>query len=167
MERATDFVNEIAAYLEPYMNTDFMSVFGIERAVATFNTVNHRKVLMRYGAARVALITSDYVVKFDYDKDNVDVCGGCENEMENYQRARAGGYEYLLAKITRVEALGHYFYIMPRVRFIGKYDDFVGLTEEEEDWVNDNLYDMHVNNFGVMDGHTVIVDYAWWDGRSA
>ena len=61
IERAKDFIKEIYPYLA---RADF-ECWNTMNIVEQYNHDYSRKVLFRHGIARVALITSDYVVKFD------------------------------------------------------------------------------------------------------
>lgn len=161
--RAQKFIQQIFPFIEDIME-DF---YEIEDAVDTFNETYHRKVSMRYGDARVALITSDYVVKFTYDYEAEEEIGGGENEIALYEQAVKDGFEYLFAKVSRYEYMGKYFYIMPKIDHIGERknlwnhaDDF--MTPEEQNWCEDHfLIDLHSSNFGFRGGKVCIVDYAY------
>ena len=62
-ERAKDFIAQIYPYIEKAnFDTD-----GMSSLVEEFNEKYSRKVLFKCGIARIALITSDYVVKYTYD----------------------------------------------------------------------------------------------------
>ena len=160
IERAKDFVKEVYPYVE---NAHFDCWFMGEQ-IAQFNEEHNRKVLFRHGIARIALITSDYVVKFDYDLDEVEEVGGGEDEIALYELAKADGFAYLFAEVTRYEYNGKKFYIMPRIYGINeeRWDHAEAfMTQEEIDWCDDhNLSDLHCNNYGFRKGHVCIVDYA-------
>jgi hypothetical protein len=155
--RAIRFIQQIFSYI-----ADCHTVRSYRDAVLAFNLKHNRKVICNNGMTRVALITSDYVVKIDYCPENVERWGGGEQEVEFYQMASSEGYGYLFAKITPYHYKGHTFYIMPRVHGIGrKFDDAdTYMTEEESDWCwEHDLYDLHNQNYGWKDGHVVIIDY--------
>ena len=160
VERAKDFVKEIY----PYMERAEFGCWMMMEEVALFNEEHHRKVQFKHGIARVALITSDYVVKYDYDPEEVDAVGGGEAEVELYAQAEAEGFAYLLAKVTRYEYNGKRFYIMPRINGINgdrweHADAF--MTDEEIAWCDrHHLSDLHCNNYGFRKGQVCIVDYA-------
>lgn len=148
----------------PNMNSKDFKLY-----TAYFNHSRSRKVTFKYGLARYAFITSDYVVKIDYSAFGVLCYGGCENEMKAYALAVHDGYEYLFAKISRYNYKGINFYIMPRVE--GKTcdeeeDAFEYMTEEEQDWcVNNGLSDLHCNNFKLVNDEPIIFDYASMRGQ--
>ena len=156
--RAERFIHQLYDYI-----CDCGNYREIENAISRFNYMNRRNVIFRHGLTRIAFITSDYVIKMDFGSGyNMTQFGGCENECRIYEEAVAEGYEYLFAKPTMVEYEGHNFYIMPRIRNIGRYDYDVSeyLTEEENDWVEERVFDLHYRNYGWKDGHPVIFDYA-------
>jgi len=143
---------------------DCQDVWDFRDAVAMFNRVYTRKVRCKNGIARVAFISSDYVVKLEYDPYEVSSVGGGENEMAIYAIAEQEGFAYLFAKVSRFEYNGKRFYIMPRIHGIGKceysYADEL-MTDEENDFCNRHrITDLHSNNYGFRKGHVCLVDYA-------
>ena len=56
---------------------------------------------------------------------------------------------------------------MPRIKHIGEYDEewfndtLFDTVILSYDFIQDNFYDFHENNFGIKNGHPVIIDYAW------
>ena len=165
-ERAMDFVKELYPYLVDCGAFDRHILSRYATAVSAFNDDKHRKVHFAHGIARVAFITSDYVIKYEYNPNNVDFYGGCENEVIRYARAEEEGFAYLFAKISRYIYEGHVFYIMPKVYGIGReqYEDKYAdefMTEEESDFVYGlGISDMHYQNYGFRKGHVCLVDYA-------
>ena len=161
--RAMRFLHSIYPYIEDYLR----DVDAIEYAVNTYNYKHSRKVEMRYGSARIALITSDYVIKWDYDDENVTDIGGCEKEWEIYCNAQKDGMEYLLAECTLIDYNGTIFEIMPRIRAIGPSHHKTGICYMisciEEEWLRKVglLYDLHDWNWGIMHNKPVIIDYAY------
>ena len=97
IERAKDFVKEVYPYLE---RADFER-WETMQLIREYNSRYTRNVKCASGIARVALITSDYVVKFEYDEEEVDNVGGGEAEVELYAIAKAEGFAYLFAEVTR------------------------------------------------------------------
>ena len=138
---------------------------------AYFNHSHSRKVAFKYGLARYAFITSDYVIKIDYSSLGVLCYGGCENEMETYALAVHDGYEYLFAKISYYNYKGIDFYIMPRID--GKTCDeeesaYEYMTEEEQDWcMSKGLSDLHYKNFKLINNKPIIFDYASIRGQES
>ena len=157
-ERAKDFVKMIFPLIE-----DCQDVWDYRDAVAMFNRVYTRKVRCSNGIARVAFISSDYVVKVEYDSYEVASVGGGENEMRMYAIAEQEGFAYLLAKVSRFNYMDRTFYIMPRIHGIGKHGSNANefMTDEENDFCDrHNIGDLHCNNYGFRNGHVCIVDYA-------
>lgn len=157
-ERAKDFIKEIYPLIE---NDNWWIDYAI--SVDVFNKNNNRKVLCFHGAARVALITSDYVVKIEYDENEVEDIGGCENEVELYEYAKREGFAYLFAAITPFQYKDRIFYIMPRIRNVGKYEEYADayMTDDEIAFCDKyGVTDLHRNNYGMRNGHVCIVDYA-------
>lgn len=158
VERAKDFVEEVFPYI-----ANCMSPWQMESFIRQYNADFTRNVLVRSGLSRIALITSDYVVKFDYDEDEVDSIGGCDNEMELYASAKREGFSYLFAEITPYISHERTFYIMPRIRGIGsgrRYAEHY-MTEAEKDFCRRyRITDLHTNNYGFRHGHVCLVDYA-------
>jgi len=157
-ERAKDFIQQVFSYLEGCED-----VWDFRSAIQRFNEDYRRNVSVKNGIARVALITSDYVVKFNYDSDCVEDVGGCEEEIRLYADAEREGFAYLLAKITRYDYEGVSFYIMPRVRgFRNRWMNAeYFMTHAERVWCETHhLYDLHCGNYGFRNGHVCLVDYA-------
>lgn len=159
IERAQDFIQQIYPYIGQWENP-----WDIKDDIDCFNRTNSRKVIMKHGIARIALITSDYVVKYDFDKEEVAEVGGCEAEVALYAEAVKDGFDYLFAEITPYHYHGHDFYIMPRIRGINgnnwNHADYY-MTDEENAWCDDHhLSDLHCNNYGFRKGKVCIIDYA-------
>ena len=164
IERATDFIHEVY----PLIRNNLDNPWGLKKIMSEFNHKNSRDVKVANGSARVALISSDYVVKWDYDLDNVDEIGGCENEVELYDIAEREGFAYLFAKITRITCKDHYFYVMPRIHGIGRTEEraWQYMTREEKAWCErHHLTDLHDENYGWENHHIVIVDYAFQEDK--
>lgn len=159
IERAKDFIEQIYPYIK-----NFNSRYSVRDAVMEFNADHNRKVICNHGIARVAMITSDYVVKFDYDPDEVACVGGGEAEVRLYAQAERDGFAYLFAKVTRYEYSGRRFYIMPRIYGINESNWYYAdhyMTDEENAWCDSHhLSDLHCNNYGFRKGKVCIVDYA-------
>lgn len=159
-ERAMDFIKEL--YEVKGNNTFFKTNYGVRRIVAVYLSLHpRRRVKVEEGAARTAIITSDYVIKIDTGYP--DTYGGCEQEMEFYDYACDSGMEYLLAKPTRFKYKGMNFYIYPRASVYASmkhsrrwYDE---LTHDEQSFV-DEICDLHKGNIGFLHGRLCIIDYA-------
>lgn len=138
-----------------------------KNAVEIFNKRFHRDVRVAYGQTRVTLITSDYVLKVDYGMKK-GIFGGCEDEYRAYHKVAKDGFAHLFAKISSVMVNECVFYIMPRVDHIGeKYNGWNeaweegDLSSEESDYLNDNFFDLHSENYGRINGKLIVVDYAF------
>lgn len=158
--RAQKFIQQVASYIANC--TDYCD---LEEAMLNFMIDNpRRKVAVSHGMARMVLITSDYVVKMDYNQDWVDSVGGGEEEIEFYSLAEREGMAYLFAKVSRYEYNGKKYYIMPRVRGInsnGWCNAYCYMTREEEAWCKSHgLCDLHALNYGFKNGKVCIFDYA-------
>lgn len=160
-ERAKDFIAQIFPYIE---RSDY-DCEAMETLVDEFNKTYSRKVILKHGIARIALITSDYVVKYTYDAYEAEEAGDGENEIKLYAEAERDGFAYLFAKVTRYEYNNYVFYIMPRIHGIDPYSCIHAdehMTDEENDWCDKHhLTDLHCNNYGFRKGHVCIVDYAY------
>ena len=159
--RAMNFLRSIFPYIDGYM----WDVSEVEYQVEKYNYDKSRHVSVCCGSARIALITSDYVIKWDYDNDCVEDIGGCDDEYRAYQEAKRVGYEYLLAEVTPVEYQGFSFVIMPRIKHVGgennggEIRDY--LTEQEYKWVIKFDKDIHSYNWGIRNGKACLIDYAF------
>lgn len=158
--RAKKFLKSIFPYIDGYM----FCVGDVEERVNEYNRDKSRHVQVCSGSARIALITSDYVIKWDYDEDCVNDIGGCEDERRAYEAAMKDGYEYLLAEITLVDFHGYQFGIMPRIKKIGPMyhegDIQEYLTPNEFDWLFEFDKDIHHWNWGIRCGKPCVIDYA-------
>lgn len=164
VERAKDFIKDVFPYIEDSMEYPWV----IRSRIRKYNAERSRAVQVASGSARVALITSDYVVKFEYDECEVQCIGGGENEIYLYNLAKQDGFAYLFAEITPVEWAGYTFYIMPRIRGINDSNGrgWKYMTVEERIWCEKHsLTDLHNGNFGFRNGHICIVDYGFQEDR--
>lgn len=148
----------------PYIHSCLFDLDELREKVDEYNRDRSRKVIFSYGSARAVLITSDYVIKWDYDDDCVKDIGGCDDERRAYEAAMKDGYEYLLAEITMVDFRGYRFGIMPRIRNVGP--DYHGgdikkyLTRDEYAWLSEFDKDIHHYNWGIRHGKPCVIDYA-------
>ena len=134
-------------------------------AIKYYNAHHFRKLKYDNGVSRIVIIRGDYVVKFNYRPtgDFSDGrAGDCESEQEIYARALRDGMAHLLAKTTVLTVNGLTFSIMPRIKGIGRnWCWWEHCTREEEEWLEDNLYDLHRYNVGYRKGKVCVIDYAW------
>ena len=161
--RAIKFIHSIYPYIE---NCTCLEEY--DTAIFKYNMKNNRRVHFDWGSARFALITSDYVVKMNYNPENVARWGGCEEEHRFYNKAYNEGFDYLFAKTKPYYYKGVVFYIMPRIHNIGKtyWDADAYMSAEEKRWCRKNgLIDLHYQNYGWKNNHIVIIDYGANDYR--
>ena len=166
--RAQKFIKQIFPYIDGYMYDDLNET--IER-VQRFANEKRRKVLVNYGVSRIAIITADYVIKWDrhfaQNKYERSRAGDCKKEYLTWRWLldENPGYAYLFAEITRFRFGGENFYIMPRVRGINRDRDVYAyecVDGDEEDFLCEWFYDLHSGNFGIdRKGNVTIFDYAW------
>lgn len=159
VERAEDFIKELLEYKGK--NT-FQKDYGIRGTVGKYQTVHpRRRIEVSSGAARTAIITSDYVIKIDTGRP--DMYGGCEQEMKFYDYACDCGMEYLLAKPTLFKYKRMKFYIYPRAKVhasMKRSRNWYGeLTYNEQSFVEE-ICDLHEGNVGFLHGKLCIIDYA-------
>ncbi len=162
--RAQKFIKQIFPYIDGCMYDNIEETI---KRVQGFAKEKCRKVLVNNGSSRIAIITADYVIKWDRYSHNKYEAGDCEKEYLTWRWLldENPGYAYLFAEITRFRFGGENFYIMPRVRGIDEdrhgyaYDYVEG---DEEEFLNEWFYDLHSGNFGIdRKGNVIIFDYAW------
>lgn len=158
--RAYRFINSVL----PYIKNALFDIDEIEKCIARYSHDHSRKVEVAWGSARIALITSDYVVKWDYDADCVNDIGGCLDEYDAYMKAKREGFDYLLAETTLVMIDNIMFSIMPRIKNIGprNHSGHISnyLTAIEWEWIRQFDKDIHHYNWGIRHGKACIIDYA-------
>ena len=154
-ERAIDFLKRIYPVIHDTMDRPWR----LERIIEEYNEQNRRDIHVYYGSARATLVTSDYVIKWEYDKDQADFVGGFDNEFNLYYLAEQDGFAYLFAKLTPFEYRDTFFCIMPRVRGAKSSNGtaWKHLTDEEKNWCKYHcLSDLHSGNYGFKDGKICI-----------
>ena len=118
------------------------------------------------GSSRMVVIGKDFVIKWDYDFENIESIGGCEDEFRIYKQSLSTGYSHLLAPIYRIYHRERYFYVMPRVDRVGAeehdnkgIEDFT--TADEFNWLANNIGDLHSWNWGLDEyDNPIVIDYA-------
>lgn len=161
--RAQRFIRAIAPYL-----MDCNDLYALQDAILEFMADHPRRnISYDHGLTRFAIITSDYVIKIDYNEEEVARFGGGEKEIAFYAMAEREGMAHLFAKISRYTFNGRTYYIMPKVTGIDEdrwEDAWAFMTKEECEWCEDhNLYDLHCKNYGIMNGQVKIIDYGAYD----
>lgn len=162
---AQNFIKRFFPYLVEFLTSTKNLYFHSRNVEKVLYTQYKRRVLILHGISRIAFITSNYVIKFDYNSD--DDFGNSETEYKFYQIAEREGYSYMFAKISKFTYNGYTFYIMPRVKGINEHR--VGawryMTDDERDFCDTyELNDLHGGNFGIEHGQLIIFDYASWGG---
>lgn len=153
--RATKFMESFYPYMRKYR---------IDLAVNRFNEEHHRVVRLCSGSVRHVLVTSDYVVKWNYHNGNSKCFGGCHEEYLRYQQIKNGEYSYLFAVITPIRVKGRIFYVMPRISRLAEEDEYIEdvLNSEELEYIFDilGIGDIHNENWGYLHNQPIIIDYA-------
>ena len=172
--RARKFLKSFWKYLEA---VDIHDLDMVQDALQSY-LLDHpsRRVNLCAGSARMALVTADYVIKWDYDEDNIEEIGGCDSEQWVYENAKRAGFSHLFAEVTPYDFEGYEFVIMPRIPNIGLgahrrlHCEYINemLTEAEEDYIRSiHLTDLHSYNWGIKNHKPVIIDYAYIDNYEA
>lgn len=156
--RARKFVKEIAPMMDN--RRDFYSVADAVREYETKHT--HRKVMFCHGAVRCVIITSDYVIKWDYDTESAKEYGGCVAESRLWKKLKDSEYADLFAPITCIRESGHYWYVMPCINGgTPKHRISYYVNEDVTDFLDSNhICDLHCKNWRLVRGKPVIFDYA-------
>ena len=166
IERAMRMAELLSSYMEN--GNKNASIYNKCRMAAFEYNKRHSRSSMSVdnGSTRVAFIISDYVLKVDYRE--IKSYGNSETELEAWDFIRENGMEEYFAEITKYTSKsGLTFYIMPRIKHVGEYDeDWFFETLYKTDivacgFIQDNFCDFHENNFGIKNGHPVMIDYAW------
>lgn len=145
---------------------DCYSIEDFEEAVNNYNATHTRALNYSHGVSRFAVIRADYVIKFNMVPERCFRDGRAGNnttEEEVYAMAVADGMEYLLAKTTVVNIEGRDIAIMPKINRVNDesryWQDFC--TEEECEWLENHINDLHDGNVGYKNKKVCVIDYAW------
>ena len=142
-----------------FANCKYLEDF--EYAVRQYNDTHCHQLKIAHGISRIAIIRSDYVIKFHRRADFEGWAGDNTSERKMYEKAVDDGYDYLLAEINLVNVDDVQVAIMPRIYGIDTtyhYEDY--LTWDEQEWVEQNIGDIHSKNFGIRNNTVCFVDYA-------
>lgn len=166
--RAAKFASFLARLFDGCATLD-----DFEDVINEYNSTHSHPLAYAYGVSRIAIIRADYVIKFNLmpDENWDDGYGNCRagdniTERAVYERAVADGYAYLLAKTTVLAIGGRDVSIMPRINGVNNERRYWGdyVTDEEYDWLTENICDIHDGNVGYYKGKPVVIDYGW-DGQ--
>ena len=154
--RAEKLIRRVYPYIKNCRTPD-----GVRKHIEEYNKEHHSKILVRNGAARFALIYSDYVIKFDYGSAK-EWAGGCKEEYQKYTEVIASSpYSYLFAEMTKIQIGRKDIYIMPRVKGVGESGKYwYNLTNADRRFINSVTADMHRGNYGRYNRKPKIIDYA-------
>lgn len=157
-ERASKFIDVMLPYL-----AECEKVSDFQLAVKKFCYFHpRRKVLCDNGSGRIAIITSDYVIKMDRFDGSAD-WGNCRSEFNLYQKVKDSDFDYLFAETKPVERGQFTFYVMPRIKGVDsrQYWADAYMTDDEYKFVRSlGVRDMHPGNFGIRHGKVCLIDYA-------
>ena len=142
------------------------SLDDFEFAIQEYNATHSRPLVYAHGVSRIAIIRSDYVIKFDFCPSGWwedGHAGSISSEAHVYEQAVADGMEHLLAKITVDTEDDRTFAIMPRIRNVGNENRYWRnyCTHAESEWLEDHINDLHENNLGYRNDKVCVIDYAW------
>lgn len=157
IDNAIRFLEVFAGECNSIKNQD-----AVRKALGRCNLKLHYRAKFNYGCTRYVIIGKDWAAKWDYIDDDSGF-GGCEDEVAMYNYAKNDGYEYLLAKPTKVKVSSYTFYIYPRATVLGIHSGHEleeVLNEVEIEYLTNNILDIHDENWGYIDGRPVIIDYA-------
>lgn len=166
IERAMRMAEILSSYMDSYSEID--SIYNkCSVAVKEYNIRHkHSSMSLESGSTRLAFIISDYVLKVDYQ--TIRSFGNSETELEAWNFICENGMEEYFAEITKYTSKsGIIFYIMPRIKHIGEYDEewfydtLYDIDIGAYHFIEDNFCDFHEGNFGIKNGHPVVIDYAW------
>ena len=160
VERATEFISDFIDFING-KTEHLYDCFWLCKDINRYNKTLGIKATYDSGLTRHVILNEDYVIKWDKNPERASRFGGCENEVEKYKEAERDEMAYLLAPITPIEVDGMSFYVMPKVDYVAEADIYEYLTKKEMIWVNDNLDDIHGENWGWYDGEIMIFDYAF------
>lgn len=157
---AYHYITSLYNFVTNWFDTD-----NINDAVDKVFWHTGKQAKVEHGSARIAVIGSDFVIKWDYNEDSTKEIGGCEDEFRIYKWSLSTGFSHLLAPCYRIIYRKRYFYIMPFIHNIGLAEhgwkdvrDFC--SKQEGDWLFNNIGDLHSWNWGIEDNKIVVIDYA-------
>ena len=154
-----------AYYFAKYIFSRVNNIYNEGEVIDAMNEARkhfHLHANFTFGSSRYAIVTKDFVIK--WDRNDCYEIGLCEDELRMYEWSVKCGYEYLLAKITPIYFNNMFFYVMPTILKTdprengGDISDY--LDEMEYWWVQSNIRDLHGYNWGLKDDRPVIIDYA-------
>lgn len=162
--RAKHFIEQIYPFLYKHTNKfRHIEPTKVNDAIRDFDTHYSRKVMVYCGCSRIAIISSDYVIKMDIT-ECYNGFGDCNAELSFYQKAKQEGYANYFCPIESYSYKDITFYIMPKVRRTSEYDSkpyFEDLIPDDAVyWISERVYDIHKGNYGFFHKHPVIIDYA-------
>lgn len=136
------------------------------------HTFRDSEVYVTAGMTRIVIVGNDWVVKINKPMlPRWRPFGNCRDEVRMYNKAVQDGYGWLFCRVRAMKVEHHIYYVMEKVDTVASdegyenhiEDDFYDeLGEDVIDYINDNLFDVHSDNYGFINGREepVIFDYA-------
>ena len=142
------------------------------RWLSKYNTKNRTHYKWTCGCSRFVVMGVFWVLKWNVASyPDIDFMGNCDTETEIYEQAKKDGFEYLFARGEKITISYQNFYFYPRIPNVGyrahhdkELVDYC--TEEEYDYISERISDLHDENWGIQNGHAIIIDYACLQGSS-
>jgi len=166
-----DYELHAKAWLTKHADT-LNSLWNCRNSVMPWKALEDGEVFVTGGQTRIVIVGADWVVKINKPwSPRWHMFGNCRNEVRMYNKAVQDGYDWLFCRIRAMKVEHHIYYVMEKVDTVASdegyenhiEDDFYDeLGEEVVDYINDNLFDVHCDNYGFIgDSQTpVIFDYA-------
>lgn len=154
------------AYTLVALFADCLTYQDFRAVIMEYNRHHSRQLNYSCGVSRMVIIRADYVIKFDMKPEGMfsnGCAGNNATEAEVYARSVVDGYEYLLAKPTCININGRDITIMPRISRVNDESRYYVnyCTDDEYDWLCENINDLHEGNLGYRNGKVCVIDYAW------
>ena len=155
-----DKAKETLELIYPYIK-DARLLKDFDYAIRMANALYDLHLTVHSGCSRVAICGRTFVIKVDYDKDNVREIGGCLKEYNFYNKIKDTDVAKILCPIDRIKMPARYYYIMPRASQIGEHYSHEFTRVQRKCAEKYGLADLHRGNLGVYKKHLVIIDYAY------
>lgn len=168
--RAKKFLDVFSKYLP---NKQWISYREAREAIFNYWRDNpRRKIKLCSGASRLVFVTSDYAIKVDTARESF--WGNSEDEIKVYNFALQHGFSHLFLPIKKYTINEHAFYIFPRTKstmnernlpsYYDEDDDYYFYNfftdEDDREFIEEYIYDLHAGNISTFHGKPVIIDYA-------
>lgn len=167
-------INKGLQLCKVFMGCETLSDF--EFCIRRYNATHKRPLRYAHGVSRITILEKDFVIKFDYRNTSGwwadGRAGSNASEAEFYFiKAVEAGMTHLFAKPTYVSDVKtrRSFSVMPFIEGVGDSERWwcYYCSPDEEEWLNENVNDLHSHNVGYRDGKVCIIDYAWEKSTSS